>query len=181
MIAAPAPEAVATACRIATAKWEVAAYFALRRRIFCDEQGLFPGDDGDAWDAIATPIVCVAREARGDGRVVGVVRIYEESRDLWYGGRLGVDLAYRRGGAIGRSLIVTAVTTAHARGCHRFLATVQLANVRLFQRLHWHALGAVEAHGIPHQLMEADLRHYPVERGLAPGAAVVDGHAHAPA
>jgi putative N-acetyltransferase (TIGR04045 family) len=164
MIAAPPREAVATACRIATAEREVAAYFALRRRIFCDEQGLFPGDDRDAWDAVATPIVCVAREARGDGRVVGVVRIYEESRDLWYGGRLGVDAAHRRGWTIGRSLIVTAVTTAHARGCRRFLATVQLANVRFFERLHWRALGHVEAHGVPHQLMEADLGHYPAAR-----------------
>jgi putative N-acetyltransferase (TIGR04045 family) len=168
------------ACRIAVAEWERSAYFALRRRIFCDEQQLFTGDDRDGWDAAAIPIVCVAPASRlapgsapGVERVVGVVRIYEPSPGLWYGGRLGVDAAHRRGGVIGRSLVFTAVTTARARGCHRFLATVQPANVTFFERLHWRALGAVEAHGIPHQLMEADLSFYPPAAGAADARASI--------
>ena len=174
----PASEAAGSVCRITVAERERSAYFALRRRIFCDEQRLFPSSDRDAWDSLAIPIVCVA----SDGRVVGVVRIYEELPGLWHGGRLGVE-AHRRGGVIGRALIFTAVTNAQARGCRRFLATVQLANVTFFERLHWRALGAVEAHGVPHQLMEADLDFYRAKaaRLTAPaGAAAYEGYAHAP-
>jgi putative N-acetyltransferase (TIGR04045 family) len=171
----PAPDIAGAVCRIAAAEWERSAYFALRRRIFCEEQRLFTVDDRDGWDAAAIPIVCVAREAPSGERVVGVVRIYEPSPGLWYGGRLGVDAALRRGGVIGRSLVFAAVTTARARGCHRFLATVQPANVTFFERLHWRALGAVEAQGVAHELMEADLSFYPPAAGVPDARASVAG------
>ena len=93
--------------------------------------------------------------------VLGVVRIYEPEPGLWYGGRLGVHEAYRRAARIGKGLIYKAVTTANTWGCDRFLATVQLQNVRFFQRQHWHSLEALTIHGLPHHLMEADLTHYP--------------------
>jgi len=136
----------------------VRAYIELRRAIFCDEQGLFADSDEDATDAIAYPIVALDRE---EDRIVGVVRIYEETPRLWYGGRLGVHPDYRRVGRIGRGLIRKAVTTANTWGCDRFLATVQLQNVRFFQRLHWNSLAAMEICDRPHHLMEADLGHYP--------------------
>src|SRR5258707_8402217 len=92
--AAPAPTAPATEMRfetrVARVASERAAYFALRREIFCAEQGLFEGDDCDGCDGTAVPIVCLA-QARGEGaRVVGVVRIWEETPGEWWGGRLGV-------------------------------------------------------------------------------------------
>jgi putative N-acetyltransferase (TIGR04045 family) len=93
--------------------------------------------------------------------VLGVVRIYEPEPGLWYGGRLGVHEAYRRAARIGKGLIYKAVTTANTWGCDRFLATVQLQNVRFFQRQHWHSLEELTIHGLPHHLMEADLNHYP--------------------
>ncbi|HEY3595695.1 MAG TPA: hypothetical protein VGL13_17535, partial [Polyangiaceae bacterium] len=43
----------------------------------------------------------------------------------------------------------------------KFLAVVQPQNVAFFRRLHWWARADIEAHGRPHVLMEADLRHYP--------------------
>jgi putative N-acetyltransferase (TIGR04045 family) len=175
----PVLDTAGAVCRIALAEWERSAYFALRRRIFCDEQRLFTMDDRDEWDAAAIPIVCVAREAPGGERVVGVVRIYEPSPGLWYGGRLGVDTSLRRAGVIGRSLVFTAVTTARARGCHRFLATVQPANVPFFERLHWRALGAVEACGVPHELMEADLSFYSPAASAADARASIAGSPHA--
>ncbi|HEY9882749.1 MAG TPA: MSMEG_0567/Sll0786 family nitrogen starvation N-acetyltransferase, partial [Thermosynechococcaceae cyanobacterium] len=93
--------------------------------------------------------------------VLGVVRIYEPEPGLWYGGRLGVHEAYRRAARIGKGLIYKAVTTANTWGCDRFLATVQLQNVRFFQRQHWHSLEELTIHGLPHHLMEADLNYYP--------------------
>ena len=92
---------------------------------------------------------------------MGVVRIYEETPRLWYGGRLGVHPDFRRVGRIGKGLIQKAVTTANTWGCDRFLATVQLQNVRFFTRLHWNSLEEIEVMSRPHHLMEADLEHYP--------------------
>jgi putative N-acetyltransferase (TIGR04045 family) len=136
-------------------------YYGLRRKIFCEEQGVFSGDDRDRWDDVALPIVAVLERPAAVERVVGVVRIYEESKGIWYGGRLGVDAAYRKLASIGRSLVFKAVTTAHGRGCTRFFALVQPQNVAFFRRLHWRPISQVEAHSRPHVLMEADLGYYP--------------------
>jgi putative N-acetyltransferase (TIGR04045 family) len=64
-------------------------------------------------------------------------------------------------GALGAALIRLAVSSAHARGCRRFLAHVQSQNALLFQRLHWRTLEIIELHGRPHHRMEADLDSYP--------------------
>jgi putative N-acetyltransferase (TIGR04045 family) len=143
-------------CRLARTDAELAGYFALRRQIFCDEQGVFAGDDRDAIDAGAFGIVCL-----GPGeRVVGVVRIWEESPGVWWGGRLGVHPDFRALAALGRSLVRTAVGTARAWGARQFRATVQRPNVAFFRRLHWRSLAEQELFGQPHHLMEADLERY---------------------
>jgi putative N-acetyltransferase (TIGR04045 family) len=67
---------------------------------------------------------------------------------------------YRRHNQIGKGLIWKAVTTANGWGCDRFLATVQLQNVRFFQRLHWTSIDTLEIRGLSHHLMEADLSYY---------------------
>ena len=175
--------------KLATAPSEVSGYFALRHSIFVNEQELFQDSDVDRLDAIAYPIIALAaaetaemQRHRNRGQLVlplahhpvlthldpthhspvlGVVRIYEPEPGLWYGGRLGVHEAYRRAARIGKGLIYKAVTTANTWGCDRFLATVQLQNVRFFQRQHWHSLEELTIHGLPHHLMEADLNYYP--------------------
>ncbi|PZV17261.1 MAG: GNAT family N-acetyltransferase [Leptolyngbya sp.] len=140
---------------------DLEGYFALRQAIFCEEQGLFDHDDADNLDGVAYPIVATDDEAPPENRVVGVVRIYEKSPRLWYGGRLGVHPDYRRVGRIGKGLIHKAVTTANTWGCDRFLATVQAQNVRFFQRLQWDSLEEMVLCDRHHHLMEADLAHYP--------------------
>jgi putative N-acetyltransferase (TIGR04045 family) len=145
--------------KLAETPKEVSAYFALRHAIFLEEQGLFEGSEVDDLDAIAYPII--ALDTAQNNAVVGVVRIYEPESGLWYGGRLGVHPDYRRVGHIGKGLIYKAVTTANTWGCHQFLATVQLQNVRFFQRQHWHSLEELVLCDRPHHLMEADLNFYP--------------------
>lgn len=147
--------------QVATEAWQVAGYRALRRAIFAEEQGLFEGSDFDEHDAHALPIVAQSQIAGMADDVVGVVRIYRSEPGTWFGGRLGVRKEYRRFGAIGTALISTAVSTAHGLGCQRFLATVQLGNVRYFERHHFRALREVEVRGLSHQLMQADLAFYP--------------------
>ncbi|GAC1524910.1 MAG: hypothetical protein NVS2B4_00400 [Ramlibacter sp.] len=145
----------------AAAGWEQQRGFALRRAVFCGEQGLFEGDDRDAVDEQAQMIVALACVAGVPDDVVGTVRIHESTPGTWWGSRLAVHAAFRHHGRIGATLIQLAVASAHASGCHTFLAHVQSQNVPLFERLHWHALGSVVLHGRPHERMQADLGHYP--------------------
>ncbi|HSI39895.1 MAG TPA: MSMEG_0567/Sll0786 family nitrogen starvation N-acetyltransferase [Xanthobacteraceae bacterium] len=147
--------------KYATDAWERRGAARLRRQVFCDEQGVFAGDDRDAVDAIATPIVALSLLGVAAGDVVGTVRIHEETPGLWWGSRLAVAADYRTVGALGPALIRLAVSSAHARGCNRFLANVQLRNGLLFRRMRWRVIEEFELHGLPHLRMEADLAYYP--------------------
>lgn len=135
-------------------------YWELRSAIFCEEQHLFEATDRDELDDAAYPITAIHHGSSHGGQVVGVVRIVEQQPRIWYGGRLGVHAEFRRHNQIGKGLIWKAVTTAHGWGCDRFLATVQIQNVRFFQRLHWSSIDELEIKGIRHHLMEADLSYY---------------------
>ena len=155
----------------------IAGYWSLRRSIFCEEQHVFEQSDRDELDRIACPIAALhhgcdpeleqeRREENGlkedgpEAQVVGVVRIVETEPRLWYVGRLGVHSDFRRHNQIGKGLIWTAVTTANGWGCDRFMATVQIQNVRFFRRLHWASIEELEIRGIRHHLMQADLSYY---------------------
>lgn len=150
--------------KLADSSHEIDAYFALRRAIFAEEQQIFEGDDRDHIDQIAYPIVATAPNQQ----VIGVVRIYEVKPGIWYGGRLGTHVDYRKGWQIGKGLIYKAVTTANSWGCHQFLATVQLQNVRFFRRFHWQSLEEMSICDRPHHLMEADLNFYPPSTEVRP-------------
>jgi putative N-acetyltransferase (TIGR04045 family) len=163
-------------CRIARTPAERDAYFRLRREIFCEEQQLFAGDDRDAVDEAAHPIVCVTDH----GRVVGVVRLWEEAPGHWWGGRLGVHADFRAVGAIGRWLVEAAVGTAVAWGARRFSATVQRANVTFFRRLRWATIAELELHGRPHHLMDAELARYRPTSEARPGDDCASGAAEVP-
>lgn len=144
---------------------EVQQAHALRRAVFCAEQGVFTGDDRDALDDQAQLLVALRVEA-GDtaaeeGQVVGTVRIHTPEPGLWWGSRLAVHAAFRRQAHLGAGLIRLAVCSAHAQGCQRFLAHVQAQNAPLFARLHWTALRTLDIHGRAHVEMQADLSHYP--------------------
>ena len=165
--------------KIATTPSDIAGFHALRRRIFCDEQGIFQKDDRDLIDERMIPIICKSIIAGMEEDVIGVVRIDERAPRVWYGSRLGVAPEYRRirrmssavairnhqpcnagFGAIGASLIYKAVSTANAFGCDTFLATVQHQNAKFFQRLHWEPLEELELYNTKHVKMRADLNHY---------------------
>ncbi len=147
--------------KFATAHWEQRGAAALRRAVFCTEQGVFTGDDRDEIDNIAIPIVAVSLLGGAADEVVGTVRIHQPEPGLWWGSRLAVAADYRRVGMLGASLIRLAVSSAHARGCRNFLAHVQAQNVPLFHKLNWQTLEQVELHGMLHHRMRADLSAYP--------------------
>jgi putative N-acetyltransferase (TIGR04045 family) len=141
--------------------WHLEAYHALRRAVFAEEQGLFAGSDLDEQDAFATPIVALGHMGGMPDDVIGTVRIYPEGPGVWWGGRLCVAPRYRSRRIVGTALICAAVSTAHAWGCRRFLANIQLQNVRYFERHRFRTIEPVEICGAPHHLMEADVAAYP--------------------
>lgn len=148
--------------KFATEHWQRAEAARLRHAVFCIEQGMFEQTDADAIDAVATTIVALSNNCGHEDHVVGTVRIHAgDVAGEWWGSRLAVTQHYRRQAGLGTSMIRLAVSSAHARGCRRFLAHVQSPNVLLFQRLHWRSLGECTLHGMAHHLMEADLAAYP--------------------
>ncbi|MDF9717659.1 MSMEG_0567/sll0787 family protein [Nocardioides sp. ChNu-99] len=144
-----------------------AAYRRLRREVFVAEQGLFAGDDTDLADDDPRTVVLLARAA--DGSVLGGVRLHPAPgrdgvppvRDLgwWRGSRLVVAPAARRAGGVGHALVRAACARAEAAGALRFDAVVQAGNERLFRHLGWRTSAAVDAHGVPHVVMD-----WPVDR-----------------
>ncbi len=147
--------------KAAAAPFEKAGAAALRRRVFVEEQKIFADHDRDAIDDVATCLVALSTYAHEADEVVGTVRIHEAEPGLWWGSRLAVDSRFRNVGRLGQQLIRLAVSTANGRGCHRFLAHVQMQNVPLFEKLAWAVEGEVVIHGVPHALMQADLASYP--------------------
>ena len=147
--------------KFAASRWEREGAYALRRQVFCREQGLFGDDDRDAVDNYAIPLVALSMLGVAADGVVGTVRIHEEAPGLWWGSRLAVESDSRRVGAIGATLIRLAVSSAHAMGCQEFLAHVQAQNGPLFRQMHWETLAEVDLHGRPHLRMRADLAFYP--------------------
>jgi putative N-acetyltransferase (TIGR04045 family) len=147
--------------KLAVDPWERRGAKALRRKVFCVEQGLFGGDDRDAIDDAALTLVALSLMGVAADEVVGAVRIHEAEPGVWWGSRLAVAAEHRRNCSIGTSLIQLAVSSAHARGCEKFLAHVQSQNALLFHRLHWKTLDLIELHGLPHHRMQADLDFYP--------------------
>ena len=147
--------------KFAASRWEREGAYALRRQVFCGEQGLFGQDDRDAVDDYAITLVALSMLGVAADQVVGTVRIHEDEPGLWRGSRLAVASEYRRIGAIGATLIRLAVSSARAMGCRTFLAHVQAQNAPLFQQMNWETMAEVELHGRPHVKMRADLDFYP--------------------
>jgi len=140
---------------------EIREAMALRRAVFCIEQGIFLQDDRDAVDTQAQLLVALACEAGIAGQVVGTVRIHEASPGVWWGSRLAVHPAFRSLGQLGATLIRLAVSRAHAQGCQRFMAHVQAQNGPMFEKLRWQPRQELAIHGRPHLEMQADLDAYP--------------------
>jgi putative N-acetyltransferase (TIGR04045 family) len=139
-------------CRAVETKQELREGFALRKKVFVEEQGLFKRTDRDRNDKKSVHIIAIYK-----GMIVGTVRVYQQSAGIWYGSRLAVLKNYR--GRAGRALIQEAVDFVKEKGAEHFRAAIQLQNVSLFKRLGWFPIGpAITYRGHPHQLMEAQLK-----------------------
>jgi putative N-acetyltransferase (TIGR04045 family) len=141
-------------CRPAASESELAEYYAIRKKTFVDEQGLFDGSDVEPVDADPRTlhIVAICEPA---GEIVGVVRCCPAEDGTWFGGRLTVVAAYRASRLlVGRALVRTAEDLVRERGVRVFLGHIQLPIVRFFEHLGWRKVGDPGVFArVPHQLM----------------------------
>jgi putative N-acetyltransferase (TIGR04045 family) len=147
MISSSAPTAEVA---VAAGLDELSGHFAVRWRVFVEQQGLFEGSDRDAYDDRVDTLHVVALV---EGSVVGTVRLYPLGDGLFKGDRLAV-LPDARVFRLGGELVSFAVRTAGALGGARMIAQVQVPNVRFFERLGWVCDGeAARYRGVMHQPM----------------------------
>ncbi|MFH0726696.1 MAG: MSMEG_0568 family radical SAM protein [Pseudomonadota bacterium] len=148
-------------CHSARSERELSEAFAIRHRVFVDEQGIFTGTDRDEQDTISIHLI-----ARQGEKMVGTVRVFPDpgnDNGHWIGGRLAVHPDYRVF-RIGASLVKEAMKRVKKKGCTVFTAHVQEKNVRFFQKLGWTPIGSMETiRGRPHRHMRADLDRVPEE------------------
>jgi len=149
------PVAASATCRLAREPDELAAHYAVRRRVFVEDQALFAGSDEDERDRRPGTLHAVALY---EGEVAGAVRLYPlDDAGVWKGDRLAV-LPHARVRHLGALLVRFAVATAGDRGGHTMVAQIQLPNVAFFEHLGWSADGPpAPYHGVMHQPMAIPL------------------------
>lgn len=139
-------------CREVDIESELRECYKIRKKVFVEEQKLFKKSDRDKHDAKAVHIAAIQK-----GRIIGTVRVYQSKEGVWFGGRLAVLKGFR--GRAGRLLVERAVETVKKKKAKKFLAYIQVKNAPFFQRCGWSKAGEIfQYHGVPHQLMEADLK-----------------------
>jgi len=139
------------ACRPVRNNSELFESYALRKKVFVEEQQLFQRTDRDRHDKNAIHIVALCNNT-----VVGTVRVHQLETGIWLGSRLAVVKQFR--GRVGKLLIQKAVAVVTENGARQFRAQILLRNVPLFRRLGWVPAGRVFTYrGQPHQMMEAVL------------------------
>jgi predicted GNAT family N-acyltransferase len=132
---------------------EIGRAFAVRRRVFVDEQGIGEALEFDARDDEARHLL-----ASVDGEPAGTLRIR-----LLEGGRVAkiervAVLAAQRRHRIGRALMTAALDLARAQGAGEAMVHAQTAVEAFYAGLGFVATGAAfEEDGIPHVAMRLPL------------------------
>jgi predicted GNAT family N-acyltransferase len=124
------------AIRWSRGREDVRGAFAVRERVFCDEQGVPRAKEIDAHDAHALHLVALDPEGR---EVIGTLRLLIDA-DSAKVGRVAVQREWRRRG-IALRMLALALGAARERGCARARLAAQLEAVALYE----HAGFAVES------------------------------------
>lgn len=155
-VASAAHDTVRVVCRSTATPGDLEQHFAIRYRVFVEEQGIFTQSDRDETDALEDTIHVVGY---ANEIPAGVVRLFplDPAEGLWQGDRLAVLDGHRTQG-LGAPLVRYAVALAGCLGGTSMVAHVQVANVKFFTHLGWSPQGDVELYiGRPHQQMLIDL------------------------
>jgi putative N-acetyltransferase (TIGR04045 family) len=156
--AAPSARSAASTvvCRRVSTVSECVDHFAIRHRIFVEEQAIFAESDLDVHDRDGSAVALIGC---CDGVAAGTVRLFplDPAAGSWQGDRLAVLAPYRLRG-LGAPLVRCAVATAAVLGGRLMSAHIQPANVLFFQRLGWETCGEHEIYaGLVHQPMSIEL------------------------
>jgi predicted GNAT family N-acyltransferase len=132
---------------------EVAAAVEIRRRVFCDEQGVPLHDELDGRDDEALHLVAVSDD---DGRVVGTCRLLFRGRTCQLS-RMAIEPA-ARGNGLGHALLDLADAEALTAGCTRVALHAQIHAQSLYTRHGYGPRGPrFKEAGIEHVAMEKTL------------------------
>ena len=148
--------------KFAASRWEREGSYALRRAVFCEEQGIFQTSDRDETDDYAIPIVALSMLGVASDRVVGTVRIHEEAPGVWWGSRLAVenrispDRRDRCDADPSRGVVRSTRWAAKP-----FSPTCKRRTGRCSVRCAGSTIDEIDLHGRPHLKMRADLSAYP--------------------
>jgi predicted GNAT family N-acyltransferase len=141
-----------TEIRSANGDAEVEAALDLRRRVFCEEQGVTLAADQDGLDPEALHIVAV-----DDGRIVGTCRLVF-SHGTAQLGRMAVEPSMR-GRGLGSAVLAEAERAAGAAGAQRIRLHAQTTARSLYER------GGFEVVG--EEFIDEGTPHVPMEKALA--------------
>ena len=131
---------------------EMDQVMALRRAVFCDEQGVPPELEHDADDADALHVVVLD----GDARVIGTCRVVGGGPSVRLG-RMAM-ARERRGRGLGAILLAAAEDLAADRGAREVAIHAQLSALGFWQRAGYVAEGPeFEEAGIAHVAMRRTL------------------------
>ncbi|HLH14695.1 MAG TPA: GNAT family N-acetyltransferase [Solirubrobacteraceae bacterium] len=138
--------------RWARAQKEVAGAFAVRERVFVDEQGVPAHEELDAHDEHARHAVALAYGSR----VIGTLRLLVDGERAKVG-RVAVDRAWRRRGVASR-LLALALAGAREQGCTHVRLAAQVEASELYGKAGFAVASEVfEEAGIAHVWMELRL------------------------
>lgn len=108
---------------------DVRGAFAVRERVFCEEQGVPREEEIDERDEQALHLVALDPESR---RVIGTLRLLFDG-DSAKVGRVAVEREWRRRGVAAR-MLERALAQARGRGCSRVLLASQLEARSVYER-----------------------------------------------
>jgi predicted GNAT family N-acyltransferase len=142
------------AIRWARGRKDVRGAFAVRERVFCDEQGVPREEEIDERDAHALHLVALDPDGR---EVIGTLRLLLDA-DSAKVGRVAVQREWRRRG-IALRMLELALGAARERGCAQVRLAAQLEALALYE----HAGFAVESEPFE----EAGIQHVWMGQRLA--------------
>jgi predicted GNAT family N-acyltransferase len=143
---------VSVEIRRASGDDELLAALDVRRRVFCEEQGVPVAEELDGHDAEAIHLVAVR-----DGHVVATCRLLVVERTVQFS-RLAVEPEARRGG-IATALLRKADREAEAARARRLVLHAQTYAQRLYERNGYAPRGR--------RFIEAGIEHIAMEKPLA--------------
>ncbi len=130
---------------------QMAAAYAIRRRVFIEEQKIDPELERDHYDLSALHVLALE-----NGRTVGCGRVVLTAAGAKIG-RMAV-LAEKRGGGIGRMVLDALVEIARRNGARLAYLHAQVPVEGFYLKSGFHGAGEVfEEAGIPHRRMDLPL------------------------